>query len=292
MIYKQKWYRKGLLIALEEVCNKYLQAPCQGFSALMWRHEHDPQEPQRSRWPQERDAEGSAPTHTRHTHCTSRQLGTTANQRYDVPRDWLWDACQMARVHWETCCKQFCSKEGPHYHIEQSARNPLEHNQVPRALGELSRSCHQTSNNHPWFMSLEIPWGFLAQAVLRWLSVGLCHMRKCQFEEFCEKKRFDSRLPSGCFHEKPSAKGGTGKENRCLVYYQVPASILLQENAWCVPQLWGRMYNVVLWRTKGMRKRDKKLVSCASKKGTKKLVSSNCAKILKEEIAIKIRETC
>jgi hypothetical protein len=29
----------------------------------------------------------------------------------------------------------------------------------------------------------------------------------------CEKKRYDSRLPNGRLHEKPSAKGGTGKEN-------------------------------------------------------------------------------
>jgi hypothetical protein len=30
----------------------------------------------------------------------------------------------------------------------------------------------------------------------------------------CEKKRFDSQLPNGRLHEKPLAKGGTGKENR------------------------------------------------------------------------------
>ncbi len=29
----------------------------------------------------------------------------------------------------------------------------------------------------------------------------------------CEKKRYDSRLPNGCLHKKPSAKGGYGKEN-------------------------------------------------------------------------------
>jgi hypothetical protein len=50
-----------------------------------------------------------------------------------------------------------CSKEGPHYRIEQSVRNPLERDQVQRALGKLSRSCHSTSNNQPLFTSLEIP---------------------------------------------------------------------------------------------------------------------------------------
>jgi hypothetical protein len=28
-----------------------------------------------------------------------------------------------------------------------------------------------------------------------------------------EKKRYDSQSPNGCLHEKPSAKGGTGKKN-------------------------------------------------------------------------------
>ncbi len=148
-VYEQKWYQKGLLIALEEFRDLCLQVLHQWFSALTWHHEQDPQEPQRSRWPWERNAEQSALTHAHHTHCASRQLGTTADQRYGVPWDWLWDAYQMARVHWDTCCKGFCSKEGPHYCIEKSVRNPLERDQVPRALGELSRSCHQTSNNQP-----------------------------------------------------------------------------------------------------------------------------------------------
>ncbi len=67
-------------------------------------------------------------------HGTSSPFGTTAAQRYDIPRDWLWDACHLARIRWGTCCKWFCSKEGPYYCVEQSARNPLEHDQVQRAL--------------------------------------------------------------------------------------------------------------------------------------------------------------
>ncbi len=62
--------------------------------------------------------------------------------------------------------------------------------------------------------------------------------------------------------------------------YQVPASILLWENVWYVPEIWGRMYDVVPWSTKGMRKQDKKLDSHAAEKGAKKLVSSDCVKIL------------
>ncbi len=95
----------------------------------------------------------------------------------------------MARVCWGTCCKGFCSKEGPHYRIEWSTRNQLERDQVKRALVKSSRSCHQTSNNQLWFTTWEIPWGFLAWAVLHWLSIGLCHARKCQFKEFCMRRK-------------------------------------------------------------------------------------------------------
>ncbi len=172
----------------------------------------EPQEPWRTRRPQERDVERSALTHVHHTHCTPRQLGTTADWRYDVHRDWLQEACQMARVRWVTHCEKFCSKEGSHYQMEQSARNQLECNQVQRAPEKSSSSCHQTSNNQPLFTSLEIPLGFLSWAVLHWLSGGLCHARKCQFEDLYEKKRYDLRLPNGRLHEKPSAKGGTGRE--------------------------------------------------------------------------------
>ena len=47
-----------------------------------------------------------------------------------------------------------------------------------------------------------------------------------------------------------------------------------------VPEIWRRTNNVLPWSAKGMRKRDEKLDSCAAKKGAKKLVSSNFAKIL------------
>ncbi len=47
-----------------------------------------------------------------------------------------------------------------------------------------------------------------------------------------------------------------------------------------VPEIWGRMCDVLARSSKGTRKRDKKSDSCAAKKGTKKLVSSNFAKIL------------
>ncbi len=83
--------------------------------------------------------------------------------RYDDPRDWLWDACHMAGVRWGSRCKGFCSKEGPHYCFEQSARNPT--------------------------IDLIHEWKSLGDSIPELYCValqGLCHPRKCQFEDFWE----------------------------------------------------------------------------------------------------------
>ncbi len=139
----------------KDYLSRYLMSPmkstfkCLVKQTLLWRviMSKMPQIPWRSRWPQERDIERSAPTHPHHTYCASRQLGNTANQSYGIPWDWLWDACHIARVHWGTCCEGFRCKVGLHYQMEQSARNPLECKQRQRVLGKFSRSCCQTSNN-------------------------------------------------------------------------------------------------------------------------------------------------
>ncbi len=49
-------------------------------------------------------------------------VGDVVAQRYDIPRDWLWDACHMAGICWGSRCNGLCSKEGPHYCHEQSTR--------------------------------------------------------------------------------------------------------------------------------------------------------------------------
>jgi hypothetical protein len=60
-------------------------------------------------------------------YCTSNPwrfcaVGDVVAQRYDVPRDWLWESCHMAGIRWGSRCKGLGSKEGPHYCLEQSAR--------------------------------------------------------------------------------------------------------------------------------------------------------------------------
>ncbi len=112
-------------------------------------------------WPwktQERDAEWLAPTITCHIHGASVPLGMTVTWRYDIPQDWLWDACHMAGVQWGTRCKGFCSKEGLHYCFEGTQQSTL-------------------------FMNLEIPWGFLTQAILCSLA-GLMSHKKVSVQGF------------------------------------------------------------------------------------------------------------
>ncbi len=145
-IYEQRWCQNGLLIALPEESHKeYLKRLCKQtplWLVVMSRSLRNPEEQDDHK---KMDVEQSAPTHVHHTHCIPMQLGTTANWRYDVHRDWLQEACKMARVRWGTRYKEFRSKEGPHYRMEQSARNHLEHDQVQRAPEKLSSSCCQTS---------------------------------------------------------------------------------------------------------------------------------------------------
>jgi hypothetical protein len=52
-------------------------------------------------------------------------------------------------------------------------------------LSKAQGSCHRTSNNQPFFMSLEIPWGFLTQAVVRSLA-GLISRKKVELKDLCE----------------------------------------------------------------------------------------------------------
>jgi hypothetical protein len=53
------------------------------------------------------------------------------------------------------------------------------------ALSEAQGSCHKTSDN----------WKSLGDSIpkLYWVAwLGLGHARKCQFEDFCEKERYES----------------------------------------------------------------------------------------------------
>ncbi len=212
-VYEQKWYWKGLLIGLlEESHKEYLQVSLQADSALTRHHEQMPQEPWRSRWLGERNIEQYAPTHACHTHCTSRQLATTADWRYDVPRDWLWVTCQMARVRWEARCKGFCCKELFNWTkckeptgMQTSAKSAWE------IVQKLSSDKQQSTLIHKFGDHLgdSLPKLYCVDLVEAYITRESVSSRILS-----EKKRYDSPLPNWCSHEKPLANGRMGKENR------------------------------------------------------------------------------
>jgi hypothetical protein len=150
-IYKQRWYRKRTTYPISGgVTQRVPQAYLQANSTLTPHHEQKPQEPWRTRWPQEKGRWAISPNSGASHPLHSYAVGYYSRSKYDIPRDWLQEACHMARVRWETRCKGFGSKEGPHYRIERIARNQPECNQVQRALEKSSGSCCQTSNNQPY----------------------------------------------------------------------------------------------------------------------------------------------
>jgi hypothetical protein len=58
------------------------------------------------------------------------------------------------------------------------------------ALSEARGSCHKTSNNQPYSRV----WKSLGDSIpelycIAWLGLG--RTRKCQFEDFCEKERYE-----------------------------------------------------------------------------------------------------
>ncbi len=115
-------------------------------------------------------------------------VGDIVAQRYDVLCDWLWDACHMAGVRWRSHCKGFCSKEGLHYCFEQSTR-------------KLSSDKRQSTYSRVWIsLGDSIP-GLYCVA---WRS--LTHTRKYQFEDFCEKERYESFSVQQTFTAKTFGK--------------------------------------------------------------------------------------
>ncbi len=87
-----------------------------------------------------------------------------------------------------------------------------EKNTSSKSTWEVIRQLSSDKQQSTLFTRLEIPWRFQSRAVLRWLSEGLCHARKCQFEDLDKKKRYDRRSPNGRSHKKPlESKAEQGK---------------------------------------------------------------------------------
>ncbi len=212
-VYKQKWYQKGLHIALlEESREEYLQASLQADSPLMRRNEQNNSGTSKIKMTTRKGCWAIRPTQARHTHCAFRQVGTTANQRYDVPQDWLWDACQMARVHWETHWKMdFVARKVHTIKLNEVQGTNWKANKCKEHLGSHPEAVvrQATINLDSWLLKSRgdsLPKLYCIDLVEAYVTQESDSLRIV-----CEKKRYDLGSPNGRLHEKPSAKGGTGK---------------------------------------------------------------------------------
>jgi hypothetical protein len=121
----------------------------------------------------------------------------------------------------------------------------------------------------------------LSQAVLHQLSIGLCHVGKCQCEEHCvRRKGMICNCPmDACMRNlrrKTERETGT---NSCARFPQ--ASCFKKMCHVC--QKYGGPCTTWYSENQRYKKPDENPDSCAAKKGVKKLVSSASAKILEKE---------
>ncbi len=107
----------------------------------------------------------------------------------------------MAGVCWESHCEGFRSKEGPHYCLGAKREEAV----IRQATINL-------------FTSLDILWWFHTQAVLR----SLANARKCQLEDFCEEKRYESCSVQHTFTAETCGK--RRKRGNSMVVMLLPGS--------------------------------------------------------------------
>jgi hypothetical protein len=89
------------------------------------------------------------------------------------------------------------------------------------AMSKAQGSCHKTSDNQPYSRV----WKFLGDSItelycIAWLGLG--HARKCQFEDLCEKERYDSFSVQWMF--APETFGKRQKRGNSLVVRLLPGS--------------------------------------------------------------------
>ncbi len=124
--------------------------------------------------------------------CTSHPLHSHtfwyySRSKHDNFWDWLQEACHLVRVRWEARCKGFRSEEGPHYHFLAKCQEPAGMHTGAKSAWEGIWQLSFDKQQSTLFTRLEITLRFQSRAVLHWLSGGLCHARKCQFENKTKK---------------------------------------------------------------------------------------------------------
>jgi hypothetical protein len=112
---------------------------------------------------------------------------------------------------------------------------------------------------------LEIPWGFHSRAVLRSLA-GLMSREKVSVQGFLWVRKGLFAFAQWTFAPETFGK------RRKASCFEKPTGAL--------PEIWGHMYDILPRSAKGTRNRTRNRIPVQPRKGTKKLVSSNYAKVL------------
>jgi hypothetical protein len=124
------------------------------------------------------------------------------------------------------------------------------------ALSEVQETAVIDKQRSTLFTSLEIPWEFLTQAVLRSLARPMSR----------EKVELEGIRPTDIYtrnlRQKVERKKITGSESAT----RFPRASCFKKPTCSVPEIWGCMHNVLPQSAKGTRKRDKKLDSHAARK--------------------------
>jgi hypothetical protein len=139
---------------------------------------------------------------------------------------------------------------------------------VARKTRTIALSKAQGTRQSTLFTSLEIPWGFHTWAVLRSLA-GLMSRKKVSVWGFWWVRKVWFAFAQWSF-----AAETFGKRQKASCFKKPTCS---------VPEMWGCMYNVLPRSSKGTRNGTRNQIPVQPRKGAKKLVSSNFAKILEYE---------
>ncbi len=212
-IYKRKWYWKGLLIPLlEESREEYLQASLQADSALTLHHKKRASGTLKNKKTARKGMLSDQPRLTRVT--PTALLGSRVLQPIE-------DMTSLG-TDFETHAKWQGSKEEP------AAKNFVARKVHTIKLNIVQGICWNAIKCEERLRSR--PEAVIRQATINlysrvWKSLGdffpelycvdlaeaYVTQESVSSRILCEKTRYDLRLSNGCSHEKPSAKGRTGK---------------------------------------------------------------------------------
>ncbi len=150
----------------------------------------------------------------------------------------------MAGVCWGTRCEGFCSKEDHTI-----------------ALSKVQGTWQSTL-----FTSLEIPWGFLTQAVLHSLAVLILH-KKSSIRGFLWARKVWFTFPRWMF--APETFGERQKGERSQVVSLLPGSrkhLALRNPLRSVPEIKGCMHDLLAYSAKGTRKGTRNQIPVQTRK--------------------------